>query len=202
MRVAIALLLGTGLALSACSAGDSRSDPAAPSAGGVDAARIIQARPAEWLSTGRTYDERRFSPLSAINRDTVGKLGLAWFADMDTNRGQESTPLFIDGALYVSTAWSMVKAYDARSGKLLWSYDPQVPRETLVKACCDAVNRGVAAWGDKIFVGTLDGRLIAIDRKSGKPVWSKVTLDQTKNYTITGAPRVVNGMVVIGNGGA
>jgi len=202
MRVAIALLLGTSLALSACGKGTSQDAVTPTSTAGVDAARIIAAKPAEWLSTGRTYDEQRFSPLSAVNQDTVGKLGLAWSAEMDTNRGQEATPLFIDGTLYVSTAWSMVKAYDARSGKLLWSYDPQVPRETLVKACCDAVNRGVAAWGDKIFVGTLDGRLIAIDRKSGKPVWSKVTLDQTKNYTITGAPRVVNGMVVIGNGGA
>lgn len=200
MRVAIALLLGTSLALSACGQGASQTE--AVGSGTVDAARIIAARPAEWLSTGRTYDEQRFSPLSAINQATIGQLGLAWSADMDTNRGQEATPLFIDGTLYVSTAWSIVKAYDARSGKLLWSYDPEVPRETLVKACCDAVNRGVAAWGDKLFVGTLDGRLLAINRKSGKPVWSVVTLDQTKNYTITSAPRVVNGLVVIGNGGA
>ena len=169
---------------------------------GVDAARIVAGVPGEWLSTGRTYDEQRFSPLARLNQGNVATLGLAWFADLDTARGQEATPLMIDGTLYVSTAWSMVKAYDARTGKPLWSYDPQVPRETLVKACCDAVNRGVAAWGSRLFVGTLDGRLIALDRKTGKPAWSVVTLDQAGNATITGAPRVVDGMVIIGNGGA
>ncbi|WP_428334801.1 PQQ-dependent dehydrogenase, methanol/ethanol family [Novosphingobium sp.] len=168
----------------------------------LDAARIVAGAPGEWLSTGRTYDEQRFSPLTQLNAGNVASLGLAWSADLDTARGQEATPLMIDGALYVSTAWSMVKAYDARTGALLWSYDPQVPRETLVKACCDAVNRGVAAWGDRLFVGTLDGRLVALDRKTGKPVWSVVTLDPKGNATITGAPRVVDGMVVIGNGGA
>lgn len=197
MRVAIWALAGGSLALSACSGSGGKT-----SSDGVDAARIVAADPGQWLSTGRTYDEQRFSPLDAINRDTVGKLGLAWFADLDTNRGQEATPLFIDGTLYVSTAWSMAKAYDGRTGKLLWSYDPQVPRETLVKACCDAVNRGLAAWGDRVFVGTLDGRLIAIDRRSGKPVWTVQTLDPKGNATITGAPRVVDGMVIIGNGGA
>lgn len=181
MRVAVWAMTIGSLALAACSQGNG-----ATGVGGVDAARIIAAAPAQWLSTGRTYDEQRFSPLTAINQDTIGRLGLDWFADLDTNRGQEATPLFIDGVLYVSTAWSMVKAYDARTGKLLWSFDPAVPRETLVKACCDAVNRGVAAWGNKIFVGTLDGRLIAIDRATGKAVWSVVTLDQSKNYTITG----------------
>ena len=85
-----------------------------------------------------------------INRETVGRLGLAWFADLDTSRGQEATPIVIDGNLYISTAWSMVKAYDGRTGRLLWSYDPEVPRERLQRLCCDAVNRGVAAWGDTL----------------------------------------------------
>jgi PQQ-dependent dehydrogenase (methanol/ethanol family) len=96
----------------------------------------------------------------------------------------------------------MVLAIDAASGKLLWQYDPVVPGETGTKACCDVVNRGVAAWGDKVFVGTLDGRLVALDAKTGKPVWSVVTVDQSKPYTITGAPRAVKGKVLIGNGGA
>ncbi|MEO8374692.1 MAG: PQQ-dependent dehydrogenase, methanol/ethanol family [Sphingomonas bacterium] len=193
----------TGAILALALAGCSGSKEAAGNpGGGLDAAHIAAAAPEQWLSTGRTYDEQRFSPLDAIAQGNVGKLGLAWFADLDTARGQEGTPLMIDGTLYVSTAWSMVKAYDARTGKPLWSYDPKVPRETVVKACCDAVNRGVAAWGDKIFVGTLDGRLVALDRATGKPVWSVVTVDQTGNYTVTGAPRVVDGLVVIGNGGA
>jgi alcohol dehydrogenase (cytochrome c)/quinohemoprotein ethanol dehydrogenase len=95
-----------------------------------------------------------------------------------------------------------VKAFDATTGKPLWEYDPKVPGETAVKACCDVVNRGLAAWGDKLFFGTLDGRLIALDRDTGKVAWEKVTVDQSKSYTITGAPRVIDGKVIIGNGGA
>jgi alcohol dehydrogenase (cytochrome c)/quinohemoprotein ethanol dehydrogenase len=185
-----------GLALTACA--NSGSDD------GVDAARLLAAdeTPGEWLSVGRTYDEQRYSPLDTINRENVGELGLAWFADLDTARGQEATPLMIDGVLYISTAWSMVKAYDARTGQLLWAYDPEVPRERVVMACCDAVNRGVAAWGDKLFVGTLDGRLVALDRATGEEAWSVVTVDQEQSYTITGAPRIIDGRVIIGNGGA
>ena len=148
----------------------------------VDAARMKNADrdAANWLSYGRTYSEQRFSPLAKITADNAKQLGLAWFADLDTNRGQQATPLVIDGVMYVSTAWSMVKAYDAASGKLLWSYDPEVPRELGVKACCDVVNRGVAAWNGKIYVGTFDGRLVALDARTGKPVWSVVTGDQSK----------------------
>lgn len=170
----------------------------------VTGERIIgaDAEPGNWLSNGRTYDEQRFSPLSQINDATVGRLGLAWHSDLDTARGQEATPIVVDGVLYVSTAWSKVRAYDGASGRLLWSYDPQVPRETLVKACCDAVNRGVAVWGGRVYVGALDGRLIALDAGSGKPVWSVWTVPKGGNYTITGAPRIVKGKVLIGNGGA
>jgi quinohemoprotein ethanol dehydrogenase len=157
---------------------------------------------ANWVSHGRTYSEQRFSPLDAVNRENVGQLGLAWYADMDTGRGQEATPLVIDGKLYLTTAWSKVKAFDATTGAKLWEYDPEVPGETAVKACCDVVNRGLAAWGDKLFFGTLDGRLIALDRETGKVAWEKVTVDQSKSYTITGAPRVIDGKVIIGNGGA
>jgi len=96
----------------------------------------------------------------------------------------------------------MVKAYDAKTGKLLWSYDPQVPRELGVNGCCDVVSRGIAAWNGKIYVATFDGRLIAVDARTGKDVWSVVTVDRTKPYTITGAPRVFKGKVVIGNSGA
>ncbi len=153
------------------------------------------------MTYGRTYSEQRFSPLSRITADNAKQLGLAWYADLDTNRGQEATPLEIDGVLYVSTAWSMVKAYDAKTGKLLWSYDPAVPRALGVKGCCDVVNRGVAAWQGKIFVGAFDGRLVALDARTGKPVWSVMTVDPAKPYTITQAPRVIKGRVVIGNSG-
>ena len=157
---------------------------------------------ANWITHGRTYSEQRHSPLDQINTDTVGELGLAWFADMDTARGQEATPLVMDGKLYLTTAWSKVKAYDAATGEPLWEYDPEVPGETGVKACCDVVNRGLATWGNSLFLGTLDGRLVALDRNSGSVLWETVTVDQAQSYTITGAPRVIDGKVVIGNGGA
>src|SRR5690349_11006407 len=134
----------------------------------VNAARLDNADRdvSNWLSYGRTYAEQRYSPLARISADNAKQLGLAWYADLDTNRGQEATPLVIDGALYVSTAWSMVKAYDAKTGKPLWAFDPEVPGQFGVNACCDVVNRGVAVWKGKVFVGTIDGRLIALDSKT------------------------------------
>ena len=169
---------------------------------GVTDAKIAAAEGGEWLSYGRDYGEQRFSPLEAITAENVGKLGLAWFHDLDTARGQEATPLMHDGTLYVSTAWSKVLAFDAATGKLLWAYDPKVPRETLVRACCDAVNRGVALYGDKLYVGTLDGRLVALEQANGKIVWEKTVVPNQVDYTITGAPRIAKGRVLIGSGGA
>ncbi len=170
----------------------------------VDGAAIRATEKAgeSWLSHGRTYAEQRFSPLEQINDGNVAKLGLSWFIDLDNTRGLESTPLVHEGVLYTSLSWSRVIAVDAVTGKQLWSFDPVVPRDYARNACCDAVNRGVALWGDKVFVGTLDGRLIALDAKSGKEVWSRQTTDPEKPYSITGAPRVVKGKVLIGNGGA
>jgi len=175
---------------------------AADTPANVDSARLNNPDrdAANWPSYGRTHSEQRFSPLTKITADNAKQLGLAWFADLDTNRGQEATPLVIDGVMYVSTAWSMVKAYDAATGKLIWSYDPEVPRELGVKGCCDVVSRGVAAWKGKIYVGTFDGRLVALDARTGKPVWSVVTGDQS-NLTITQAPRVIKGRVLIGMSG-
>jgi PQQ-dependent dehydrogenase (methanol/ethanol family) len=188
------------LALAAC-------NPAAkaPAPGAVDAERLtsVAAKDAgQWMSYGRTYDEQRFSPLDKINAANVAQLGLAWHADFDTDRGQQATPVVVDGTLYTTTAWSKVFAFDAKTGAAKWTYDPKVDRNTGFKACCDVVNRGVAVWRGKVFVGALDGRLIALDAATGKEVWSIVTVDQSKPYTITGAPRVVKGRVIIGNGGA
>src|SRR3954469_1109547 len=173
----------------------------------VDAARLLAANePAnagQWMSYGRDYAEQRFSPLKRINTETVKNLGLAWYGDFDTRRGQESTPIVVDGVIYVTTAWSKVYAYDAKTGKQLWQFDPKVPGEAAVYACCDVVNRGVAAWNGKVYVGTIDGRLIALDAATGKSVWDIPTMDKgAAGYSITGAPRVVRGMVLIGQGGA
>ncbi|MGH8238322.1 MAG: PQQ-binding-like beta-propeller repeat protein, partial [Steroidobacteraceae bacterium] len=169
----------------------------------VDAARVRAAADnrADWLTHGGTYDEQRFSPLAAIGQGNVKDLQLAWYFDLDTKRGQEATPLVVDGTMYVTSAWSKVFALDARTGKEKWRFDPQVVGDKAIDACCDVVNRGVAAWGRSVFVGTLDGRLIALDMRSGKPLWSVQTTDPKKRYTITGAPRVIKGKVIIGNGG-
>ncbi|MEM1434010.1 MAG: PQQ-dependent dehydrogenase, methanol/ethanol family [Pseudomonadota bacterium] len=177
---------------------------AKPAAANVDGERIVNANsePGSWLSHGRTYDEQRFSPLDQINAESVSELGLAWHFDTGTKRGLEATPLMIDGVLYSSGSWSVVWAHDARTGKLLWEFDPEVPRAWGKYACCDVVNRGVAAWEGKIFVGTLDGRLIALNADDGSVLWSIQTTDPERPYTITGAPRVVKGKVIIGNGGA
>jgi len=170
----------------------------------VDARRLLNAanNNSEWVTYARTYDEQRFSPLKKINQDTVKNLGLAWYFDLDTNRGQEATPLIIAGSMYFTSAWSKVFAVDARTGKEKWRFDPKVAGEKGADACCDVVNRGVAAWGNSVFVGTLDGRLIALDMATGKEIWSVQTTDTTKRYTITGAPRIIRGKVLIGNGGA
>jgi PQQ-dependent dehydrogenase (methanol/ethanol family) len=182
------------------------SKPAPPPAQGqVDAARIEAAENnAEWLTVGRTYSEQRYSPLAQINRDNVGTLGLAWYYEFDasTDRGMEATPVVVDGTLYVSTSWSKVGAFDAKTGALKWFYDPKVDGQKAREACCDVVNRGVAVWQGKVYVGALDGRLIALDANTGKEVWSTQTTDPAWPYTITGAPRVAKGKVFIGNGGA
>ncbi|WP_409035089.1 PQQ-dependent dehydrogenase, methanol/ethanol family [Pseudomonas sp. BIGb0278] len=171
----------------------------------VDGKRIIDAdkEPGNWMSHGRTYDEQRYSPLNTINDRNVNQLGLAWSYKLDLDRGVEATPIVVDGVMYTTGPFSVVYALDARNGKLLWKYDPQSDRHRAGEACCDAVNRGVAVWQGKVYVGVLDGRLEAIDAKTGKRVWSVDTRsDDKRSYTITGAPRVVNGKVVIGNGGA
>ncbi|MGE0621676.1 MAG: PQQ-dependent dehydrogenase, methanol/ethanol family [Pseudomonadales bacterium] len=168
----------------------------------VDDARIRGSSPDGWLTYGLNYAETRESALDLIDAGNVQRLGLVWSFDLGTKRGLEATPLVIDGVIYLTGTWSVVHALDATSGELLWTFDPKVPRSWGVNACCDVVNRGVAAWGGNVYVGTLDGRLIALDRATGEPVWETITIDPSRPYTITGAPRVVRGRVIIGNGGS
>jgi len=195
-----------GCATGAC--GSSAQQVSAPSIsaqrGTVDETRLRAAdqEATDWLTYGRTYSEQRFSPLKQIDTNNVRNLGLAWWYEMKVNRGVEATPLVADGVMYVTSAWSMVYALDAKTGRELWFYDPRVPRERGQRVCCDVVNRGVALWHGKVYVGTIDGRLIALDARTGTPVWERVTVDQTLPYSITGAPRVARNLVFIGNGGA
>ena len=205
-----AVLLAAALLLGACGNGEQASDQGSAATGeqatvaAVDMQRIINAdsEPGNWMSHGRTYSEQRFSPLKQINDGNVGDLGMAWHIDLDTHRGQEATPIVVDGVMYVTTAWSKVMAVNAKTGEIIWKFDPEVPGQWAVNACCDVVNRGVAVWKGKVYVGALDGRLIALDAATGKQVWSTQTTDPDKPYTITGAPRVAKGLVFIGNGGA
>ena len=171
---------------------------------GVTTERLLNAEktPQEWLTYGGTYDEQRYARLSQIDKKNAGELGIAWTYDLATSRGVEATPIIVDGVMYLTGAWSIVYALDAKTGKELWVYDPKVSGEAAAKSCCDVINRGVAVYGDKVYVGVFDGRLEALDAKTGKLVWSTVTVDQSKPYTITGAPRIVKGRVLIGNSGS
>ena len=218
MKTIVAGLLAIALlaALSACGRRSepasepapavSRSDDAAggPTVTPVDGARLRSAdtERGNWLSHGRTYDEQRFSPLTKITAENVGNLGLSWYFDVPTKRGMEATPIVVDGRMYVTGSWSIVYALDASDGSELWRYNPEVPKDWVRYACCDAVNRGVAVWGDSVFVGTLDGWLVALDAATGTVRWRVDTIDRTPPYTITGAPRIIDGLVIIGNGGA
>ncbi len=170
----------------------------------VDDARLRAAHldEANWLSHGRGDAEQRMSPLAQIDADNVGQLGLAWSLDLGTNRGVEATPIVVDGVLFATGPWSVVYAIDARTGRLIWRHDPLVPRRYGRLACCDVVNRGVAVYRGKVLFGTLDGRLVALDAATGAKLWEVLTVDPAQPYTITGAPRVVVGKVILGNGGA
>jgi PQQ-dependent dehydrogenase (methanol/ethanol family) len=199
----LVLACSLGLVLSACS----KPEPAKPGAEATSAAAGLAVTASkvenlDWSLHGNDWGEQRYSTLEQINRDNVERLGLAWHFDMYTRRGIEATPLVVDGVMYVTGSWSMVYALDARSGKLIWFYDPEVPRATMAKGCCDAVNRGVAYHDGKVFVGAYDGRLIALGAEKGEVLWEVKTTDPDKSYTITGAPRIAKDKVIIGNGGA
>lgn len=170
----------------------------------MSVAGCAQRAPAdgEWLSYGRTSDEQRFSPLAQIDEGTVGRLGLAWSYDLGTLRGLESTPIVHHGVMYLTSAWSLVYAVDAASGRLQWTFDPHVSKDHAKFVCCDVVNRGVVFYRDRVYVGTLDGRLIALDASSGRTVWDVQTTPKDGPYAITGAPRIAHGHVVIGNAGS
>ena len=201
------LMVVVPLVLTACGKQDATPAAAAEPAkvAWVDHARMLQAdsEPGNWMGPGRNYSEQRFSPLDQITDQNVGKLGLAWYFDLNTHRGVEGTPLVIDGVMYTNSAWNVTYALDAKTGKQLWRYDPQVDRTRGRVMCCDVVSRGLSAWKGKVIIATVDGRVIALDAKSGSPLWSVQTIDDLSwAYSITGAPRVFDGKVIIGNAGA
>src|SRR5687767_9018412 len=166
----------------------------------VDTKRLMAAdSPAnvgQWMSHGRGYSEQRYSPLKQIDVNNVSQLGLAWYADLIERGGAyEGTPIVVDGRIFVTAPWSKVYAFDAKTGKPLWKYDPQVPGEWAVNLCCGIVNRGAAVWQSNVIWGTLDGRLIAVDAKSGKKVWETQATHRQYQQSITGAPRIADGRI-------
>lgn len=202
------LLLATGVLITGCGSPDSSESNSkeglATLAKAIDDARLLNAddTPGDWLLHGRNYQENRYSPLDQINKSTVDQLGLIWSVPLGIPRGIEATPIVVDGFMYVSGPWSLVYAIDTRKGEIIWMHDPEVPRDYGERACCDVVNRGVALYKGLVYIGTFDGRLQALDAATGKLVWEVLTVDQDKPYTITGAPRVFDGKIIIGNGGA
>lgn len=184
-------------------AGSFAADRIAPGADIVDGALIANdADGANWPSYGRTYSETHFSPLDQITTGNVGRLKLAWSHDLDTRQRTDSQPLEAGGIVYATAGLSIIEAIDAVTGKPLWRYDPDVAAVAGDKLRPSWGIRGLALWKGKVLFGTQDGRLIALDAKSGKPIWSVMTLDPKDESTITGAPRVFGGKVVIGYAGA
>jgi len=156
----------------------------------------------EWVTYGHDYAETHHSPLKQINASNVSRLGLAWSFDTESQGAMEDTPLVSNGIIYGTGAWSVVTAADARTGKFLWRWDPEVSRSYSKCLCCGPQNRGVALYKGTVYVGVLDGRLAALDSNTGKLKWKVQTTDPDEAYSITGAPRVVKGKVIIGQGGA
>ena len=157
----------------------------------------------DWPSYGLDYTEQRHSPLAQIKKSTIPELGLAWALDVPDAVSLLSTPLMVDGTLYFSADRAIVHAVNARSGKLLWTYDPKSWRHSPRSiAISFNTNRGIAYLDEKIFVGTPDGRLVALDSKTGKVVWASRAFPIGERKTINGAPRAADGKVFIGNSGA
>ncbi|MGM0583314.1 MAG: PQQ-dependent dehydrogenase, methanol/ethanol family [Pseudomonadota bacterium] len=197
--------LALALAAAPAAAETLTEDEIRAAVGAVDGEAIIaNAETTEnWPTHGLDYAESRFSKLAQIHTGNVEELGLAWSYGLESKRGVEATPVVVDGVMYVTASWSVVHALDAKTGEKLWVFDPEVPKDYAAKGCCDVVNRGVALHDGKVYVASFDGYLYALDAATGEVVWKADTVtDRSEPYTITGAPRVYNGKVIIGNGGA
>src|SRR5215470_10234659 len=188
-----------GMAIALYSSADSPTK-----AGDVSEARIISetAEGNNWLLNGRTFDAQHFSPLKQMTDRNVSRLGLAWFLDIDSAMGMVAEPIVVDGVIYVSAPLSKVYAVDAGSGKLLWKFDPQVRLNLAINGSYSArTNGGVAVWNGKVYVGTGDCRLVAIDAATANKVWEATVCEPTQTG-ITGAPHVAKGKIIMGFNGS
>src|ERR1700676_3235589 len=193
-RNAAALTLAIGIAGSCgCHRDTSAAPPAAPAPpikwAAVDAQRLAAREPDQWLNLGGDSMGTYYSPLKDINTSNVAELGFAWDYRLGTNRGQESTPLVVDGVMYATSNFGRVYALDAATGRELWKYDPRIDGQWARYACCDAVNRGLVAFDGRLYVGALDGWLHALDAHTGQLVWKVDTLigrEARTPYTYSG----------------
>jgi quinohemoprotein ethanol dehydrogenase len=201
-------LVCLGLALSAHNAlaAAAATAPGVATPGAIDEARLQAAdsEPQNWLTGGRDKDGTYYSPLKDINDGNVKGLGFAWSYDLGApQRGQEATPIVVDGVMYTSGTWGYVYAVDAATGRELWRYDPKAAYAAARNPCCDLVNRGVAVWKGRVYVASVDGRLHALDAATGAKLWEVDTITNHKlPYSSTGAPQIAGGVVVIGNSGS
>ena len=170
----------------------------------IDDSAILSANDNQgnWLSYGRNYQEDRYSELDQITKANVKDLGLAWSTELGTKKGLQATPIVVDGIMFFSGPFNQVWAIDARTGEEIWHLDPQFDHDKNIDLCCGFTNRGLGVYKGDLFMGMLDGRLISIDAATGKINWEKMTIPEGSHYSITGAPRIVKGKVIIGNGGA
>lgn len=166
-----------------------------------DSTNNLESAGGDWPGYGRTYGEQHYSPLTAINTETVGKLGLAWSMELEQHANPVTQNLAVDGVLYYANGYSLVHAVDAGTGKLLWKFDPKVPEAAGPNLRVVWGSRGIAWWNNKIYTGTADGRLIAIDAKTGEALWERRVFPKDSYRFISGAPRVFDGKVVTGFSG-
>lgn len=167
-----------------------------------DAELADDGRTEDWLSYGRTHSEQRYSPLEEINRETLGDLGVAWYMDLPNDVGLVSTPLVVDGMMYFTGTINVIRAVDATTGALIWQYDPDVAGHIGTRRQVGWIhNRGISFYKGRIFTATWDGRLLALDAKSGTLMWSTRTFEANKPMYITGAPKAFKNKVLVGNGG-
>ena len=170
--------------------------------GDVNAARVAADDGTNWLLNGRTFDESHFSPLKQVNEQNISTLGLAWYLDIDSAAGLVSEPIVVDGIAYVSAPLSKVYAVNAANGKLTWQFDPHIRLNQSANGSYSArTNAGVAVWEGKVFVGTGDCRLIAIDATTAKQIW-EATVCEPSQTGITNAPHIAKGMVLMGYNGS
>jgi len=173
----------------------------APVQAQVTSQRLERAasEPRNWMVYGGSYDNQRYSGLHQINRNNAKKLEQVWVVQNQVPGAWESNPLVVDGIMYLTQRPNDVMALDAKTGRLFWIY--HWTPDPAARVCCGSNNRGVAILGDTLFMGTLDAHLIAIDAKTGKPLWNTIVADVKSGYSITMAPLIVKDQVLVGVGG-